>query len=390
MTERLYYLDSYLTKFSARVVDRSADGLRITLDRTAFYPDSGGQPHDTGFLSGVPVVDVVDEEERIVHVMAAPLADNEVEGVIDWPRRFDHMQQHSGQHLLSAVMSASYGIETVSFHLGADSSTIDVNASSLDAKRVIEIERRANELIAENRPVTVGFEDAANAADLRKASAREGTLRIVTIEGLDRSACGGTHVRATGEIGSILLRGFDRIRGNLRIEFLCGLRAVRRARMDFEALSRISKTLSTGFDETPDVVDAQCEALQAAEKTLRRLSTDLAGFRGRELYEATPQDADGRRHTVQRQDGSLGDDVRSMAQAFTAQPGAVFLALANDPPSVLFAVSADTGLNAGVLLKAALAKAGGRGGGGPQVAQGSVPTSDALALVAAELEKAGR
>src|SRR5215469_16562089 len=155
VTERLYYTDSYLRRFSARIVDRSPDGLTVYLDRTAFYPTSGGQPFDTGSLSGIPVVDVVDEDDRIAHRIAAPAPPvAEVEADVDWTRRFDHMQQHSGQHLLSAVFEELYHLKTVSFHLGADSSTIDLDGIPVDARVLEETERRANEVIWENRPVT--------------------------------------------------------------------------------------------------------------------------------------------------------------------------------------------------------------------------------------------
>jgi Ser-tRNA(Ala) deacylase AlaX len=205
MTERLYYTDSYRREFQARVVDRSADARTVYLDRTLFYPASGGQPFDLGSLAGIAVVEVVDEEERIAHRLAAPLADADVvAGEIDWPRRFDHMQQHSGQHLLSAVFEELYGLHTVSFHLGAESATIDLEGGPVEPRMLTEAEARAAQLVSENRAVDVRFEDASAARGLRKAPDRAGKLRIVSIDGLDRSACGGTHVRATGEIGPIL------------------------------------------------------------------------------------------------------------------------------------------------------------------------------------------
>src|SRR5260370_30386200 len=223
MTERLYYTDSYLREFQARVVERSADGCTVYLDRTLFYPASGGQPFDAGSIAGVAVVEVVDEEERIAHRLAAPLtADGEVAGEIDWARRFDHMQQHSGQHLLSAVFEELFGLHTVSFHLGADSASIDVEGGPVEARTVVEAERRANQVVAENRAMDVRFEDASMAQGLRKPSERAGTLRIVSIDRLDRSACGGTHVRTTGEIGPVLLPRTEEMRQAGRVAFVCG------------------------------------------------------------------------------------------------------------------------------------------------------------------------
>jgi len=258
MTERLYYNDSYGREFAARVVERSADGRTVYLDRTLFYPASGGQPFDVGSIAGVAVIEVVDEEERIAHRLAAPLeAEGEVAGEIDWARRFDHMQQHSGQHLLSAVFEELFGLHTVSFHLGAESATIDLEGGGVEARMVTEAEWRANQVVAENRAMDVRFEDAGAAQGLRKASEREGLLRIVSIEGLDRSACGGTHVRTTGEIGPILLRRTEKIRQSVRVEFVCGGRAVRRARADFEALTRIAQLFSAPLDEVAGMVAAK-------------------------------------------------------------------------------------------------------------------------------------
>jgi alanyl-tRNA synthetase len=376
VTDRLYYNDSYLTEFPARVVDKSPDGLRIYLDRTAFYPTSGGQPFDIGKVGGVDVIEVVDEDGRIAHQVAAPVQAVEVAGVIDWQRRFDHMQQHTGQHLLSAVLVDLFGAQTVSFHLGVDSCTIDVTRT-LEPAQIRDAERRANEIVFENRPVTVGFEDSSQDLGLRKPTEREGVIRIISIQDLDRSACGGTHVRATGEIGPILIRKLDRIRGNQRIEFLCGLRAVKRARADFEAISSVARSFSAPPDDVAGLAAAQLEKLQDSEKARRRLATELAQARGRELYASTAPGPDGIRRVVRRV-ASLGDEPRAVAQSFTAGAKSVFLAMGEDPPAILLAASPDSGVNAGEFLKAALAKAGGRGGGSATMAQGSLPSKDFL------------
>ena len=384
MTERLYYTDSYLREFRARVTGRSDDGRRIYLDRTAFYPASGGQPHDTGSIAGVPLVEVEDEGERLAHIVAAPVAEDEVDCRIDWARRFDHMQQHSGQHLLSAVFVERFGMATVSFHLGQESSTIDLDTATLEAARMLEAERRANEAVCENRPLSVTLEDAGETRDLRKPSERDGTLRIVSIEGLDRSACGGTHVARSGEIGPILLRKLERIRNTVRVEFLCGGRAVGRARADFDALSRVAQMVSGSLDEAPGLVAAQFEAARNADKLRRKLEADLAQYQGRELYSATAPDEAGVRRVLRRAPCGNLEDLRAIAQSFTAQAKAVFVAVVDEPPTVLLAVSADgsdSGIDAGKLLKAALTQAGGRGGGNQRMAQGSLPSRDALEQV---------
>ncbi|HYL36560.1 MAG TPA: alanyl-tRNA editing protein [Bryobacteraceae bacterium] len=383
MTERLYYDQSYLTAFRARVVDASPERRRIYLDRTAFYPASGGQPFDTGQLGGVSVIEVVDEEQRIAHILDAPLAETEVAGVIHWDRRFDNMQQHTGQHLLSAVLIELFDAPTVSFHLGAESSTIDVGRA-LDAAQIRETERRANQIVFENRPVTIAYQNSSEDLELRKPSAREGLVRIVSIQDLDRSACGGTHVRATGEIGPILIRKLDRIRGNLRIEFLCGLRSTGRARADFEALSAIARSFSAPLDETPALVDSQREQLLETERVRRRLATELAQARGRELYAATAAGGNGLR-AVERRVESLSDDLRAEAQSFTSGLRSVFLAVADQPPAILLAASSDSGVHAGELLKKVVTQAGGRGGGSASMAQGSVPSKQLLDSLAQAL-----
>jgi alanyl-tRNA synthetase len=387
LTERLYYDDSYITEFRANVIERGDAGRRVYLDRTAFYPASGGQPFDTGRINGVSLVEVLDEGERIAHLTGAPVEADEVECRIDWPRRFDHMQQHSGQHLLSAVLVELCGISTLSFHLGNEVSTIDIGASALEAERVRAVERRVNEVVFENRPISVAYEHSSEDLQLRKPSEREGTLRIVSIDRLDRSACGGTHVRSTGEIGPVLIRKHEKVRGKVRIEFLCGLRAVERARADYEALSQIGRLFSAALDETPALVAAQIEKLRETEKVRRRLAIELAQAKGRELYQQTAAGAAGKRRHVRRiASGAIDEELRAEAQAFVAGPNAVFVALLEAPPAILLAVSADSGIHAGNTLKEAFARLGGRGGGNAQVGQGSLPAMEALEQLRKELE----
>jgi alanyl-tRNA synthetase len=385
MTVRIYYTDSYLVTFDASVVETSGDGLRVYLDRTAFYPSSGGQPNDLGTLNGIRVVDVIDEDDRIAHVLEKPLQASVVSGCIDWPRRRDHMQQHSGQHLLSAVFESLYGMKTVSFHLGAESSTIDLETAAVSPAQLRAVEERAFDLVLKCRPLGVGFEDASAAEGLRKASEREGTLRIVSIDGVDRSACGGTHVRSTGEIGPILIRKLDKIRGNVRVEFLCGHRAMRRARADFEALNAAAKLFSSPLDEVPDLVETLQEQAREADKARRKLALELTLRRGAELFAASAEQPSGvRRHVERVGVGGLGDEIRALAQGFTAAGRGVFVAACDYPPSVMIAASADSGVHAGNRLKELLAAHGGRGGGSAQMAQASLPSLEALnALLAA-------
>ena len=384
MTERLYYTDSYLTNFTAEVAE--ADGCKVRLGRSAFYPASGGQPHDLGTIGGIQIAEVIDEDD-VVHVLTHPLAQaGAVQCTVDWRRRFDHMQQHTGQHLLSAVLIEMLGAETVSFHMGSDVSTVELATASLAPDALQAAELRCNQVIAENRAVSVAFEDAATAAGLRKPPKREGTIRIVSIEGLDRSACGGTHVRSTGEIGCILLRGTERIRGNIRLEFVCGLRAIRRARADYDALSGVARSFSVGVDDAAKSVAAQSARLADAEKIRRKLAQELAAIRGRELHAATPPNAAGLRIAV-REVPALDDDMRIEAQAFATAGTAVFIAYCRTPASLIVAASPDSGLNAGSLVKSAVTARSGRGGGSAAMAQGSVPSAEQLPHAIEEIRK---
>jgi alanyl-tRNA synthetase len=391
MTERLYYSDAYLREFRARVTASEDLGCRVYLDRTAFYPTSGGQPFDQGTLGGVAVLEVVDEEDRIAHILSAPLeilsaplGVAEVAGSIDWSRRFDHMQQHTGQHLLSAVFEELHRVPTVSFHLGAESSTIDLQTADLqtppDPARLEAVEERCAQIVGEGRPISISFEDAATATGLRKESGRGGTLRIVSIEALDRSACGGTHVRSTAEIGPILIRKVEKVRGNMRVEFVCGLRALRQARADYHALAAIARTLSTPMDRAAEALAAQAERIKTLEKIAHRQALDLAAREGRELHAATQPDESGLRRVTERR--AIDEVTRARAQAFAGCGKAAYLAVCADPPSLLLAASADSGVDAGARVKAAVTALGGRGGGNPTIAQGSAPSLELLDLPA--------
>ena len=385
MTERLYYHDATVRSFSARVVDVADEGRRVYLDRTAFYPTSGGQPHDEGTLDGSRVVDVVDEGERIAHILDAPLVKTPpaaLAGEIDWHRRHDHMQQHTGQHLLSAVLDDMLGLRTVSVHFGTDTSTLDVadaagQGTVLAADVLANVELRANALVAEARPVVVGFEDGALVTGLRKSSDREGTLRIVTIEGIDRSACGGTHVATTAAIGPVLLRRQERVRQGLRIEFICGERAIRRVRRDLEILSQIARSYSASLDETAKLVEGQSAELAELQSENRRLNESLASYGAAELHRAASPRADGLRIVVHRVPAGA-DSARALALAFASLPRAVLVVASGTPPSILVATSTDSSLDAGKLLRPLLDRVGGRGGGSARLAQGSAPSPEAV------------
>ena len=367
MTERIYYTDAYAKTFSAAVVRTEDGGRRLYLDRTAFYPASGGQPSDKGTIAGIPVLDVIDEDEAVAHILEQPV-EGAVECAIDWERRFDLMQQHSGQHLISAVFHELYGWETVSVHMGELASTVDLNVASIAPEEIERAELRANAIVAENRLLCVAFADAAEDLGLRKATARTGTIRVVSIEGLDRSACGGTHVRATGEIGAIAIRKSEKIRSSTRLEFFCGARAVRRARADYETIARVTQQFSAAQAET--------------SRKLRKLEAELARYQARELYDAAPE-SNGLKLCIHS--GESQDALRDLAQAYCTNPKALFLGTAQT--TILIASSEDSGIACGPKLQAALKSRGLRGGGSPRLAQGSVTDPNQQAAILEELKK---
>src|ERR1051325_8271085 len=264
MTERLYYADAYLHEFDASITRvESRDGrTAVYLDRTAFYPTSGGQPFDIGtFGDRCRVVDVIDEDDEIAHVVEGTLSTGErVHGSIDWTRRFDHMQQHTGQHVLSAAIDRLFGVKTVSFPPCTAASTIDLSRE-LTAKDLVRAEIEANRIVWENRPVAIRYATAEEAAamPLRKESVREGTLRLIDVAGFDLSACGGTHVSKTGGIGVIAIGAVERFKGGQRVEFFCGGRALTKFRAMRDALAGAVRVLSV----LPDALPQAIEKLQA-------------------------------------------------------------------------------------------------------------------------------
>ena len=387
MTQRLYYEDARLARFDAVVTEVSPDGRDVYLDRSAFYPTSGGQPHDTGLLGAARVTDVVDEDDRVLHRIegAAPSMGARVECAIDWARRFDHMQQHTGQHLLSALLEDLRGLPTVSVHFGDERATLDVHGSAIDPMLLRDLEQRANEVVSENREVRVTFADASGAGALRKPSERTGTIRIIEIDGIDRSACGGTHVARTGEIGAVMLRDVERVRDGTRVSFVCGLRAVRAARLEFEALSGAARVLSAHALELPQAVATQFARVDALEKQLRRVREERDALQASVLHARATAGANGARRVVSRVPSATAEELTGLGQAVCALGGATFVGVSEDPAAVVYGASGELGLHAGQLLRAALQAHGGRGGGSPRMSQGVLPDPGNLDAVIALL-----
>ena len=314
-------------------------------------------------------------------MLAAPLPGELAIGRVDWARRFDHMQQHTGQHLLSAVVADLFGYVTVGVHFGRESSTLDLDTESLTPEQVGIAENRINEIVSQNRPVEVSFVEAELAVGLRKPSDRPGILRVVTIQELDRSACGGTHVRATGEIGAILIRKIERVRKSTRVEFLCGGRAIRQARADHDLISTLAADFSAAADELPRLIETVRGELKEAKTARREVEDRLDLYRARELHAATMPDPTGVRRVTVREDASSIEALRGLAVAFTSMPMTVFVGAVRNPPAVLLATSPDSGIDAASVLKSLLTSVGGRGGGSPRLAQGIVPGRRQLEMV---------
>ena len=391
MTERLYFRDARLLEFDATIVGHAGDNQRVVLDRTAFYPTSGGQPHDTGLLDGARVTDVIDADDRIVHVVDRPLATGPVHGAVDAARRLDHMQQHSAQHVLSALAQDRLGWDTASVHFGDDHSSIEFAVAAASVTQLADLERWANGVVREARGVKVGFEDSLAAArvGLRKPSPRAGEIRVISIADLDRSACGGTHVARTSEIGCIQLAGTEKIRGHVRLAFLAGDRVLAHARASEALLAELARNLNCAASELAALVPARQLEIKRLRDRAAELEQDLAIRQLAELVETTARSTDGLRRVRHRGADMPATMVRAMMQAVASLDHVLLVATTAAPPTVYVATSADSGLDAGALVKAEIGKIGGRGGGSARAAQGTAPSEPAVEQLAAVMLDAG-
>lgn len=388
MTERIYYTDPYVREFEARVVRvDDLDGHRsIVLDRTAFYPTSGGQPFDVGRLGDLRVVEVVEDEDGTLRHMIAPGVEERlyqpgetVRGVVDWERRFDHMQQHTGQHVLSAAFDALVHARTESFHLGATSSTIDLGRE-VTPSEIARAEADANRIVWEDRPVAIRFAGAAEAARLpmRKESGREGVLRLIDVEGYDLSACGGTHVARTGAIGIIAVASWEKFRGGSRIEFVCGGRALRA----FHALRDTTADNVRLLSVHPKEVPAAIERIQAESKDARRRIKDLHAQLARHEAAALADAAAESRAVVHVLEGWDQNGLKTIASVICERAGYTAALFSAPPPSaVVIARGAGATTDAAGVLKQLTERFGGKGGGRPDLAQGGGLQGDPQEMV---------
>jgi alanyl-tRNA synthetase len=379
VTERLYYPDSYVREFDATLVDTVSHEGRtaLVLDRTAFYPTSGGQPFDTGMFGDVRVLDVVDDDEgRVLHVVDRAPSQTSLRGMIDWTRRFDHMQQHTGQHVLSAAFARLLGVRTESFHMGVDYSTIDL-AREVSAREIAGAEDEANRIVWEDRPVGIRFASAEEAASLglRKESKREGTLRLIDVDGFDLSACGGTHVSRTGAIGIIAVSAVEKVRGGSRVTFLCGGRAL----AGFRGLRDVVAGSVRALSVLPAELPAAIERLQAEGKDLRKTVKDLQGKQA--VQEAASlasgaESLDAAKVVFAVLPGWDAAGLKSIATSIAERPGHAAILVSDPPPlAIVIARAPDVSLDAGALLRTLADRHGGKGGGRAELAQGGGLTS---------------
>jgi alanyl-tRNA synthetase len=391
-TERLYYRDPYTVEFDARVIDirERAAQPAVVLDRSAFYPTSGGQPFDTGRLGDAAVLEVEEDEEgAIVHVLDRPLeAGAAVHGRVDWDRRFDHMQQHTGQHVLSAAFARLDGVATVSFHLGSAASTIDL-ARQVTAAEIERAESEANKIVWQDRAVAIRFASPEEAArmPLRKEPVRSGDLRLIDVQDFDLSACGGTHVARTGAIGIIAVSGAEKFKGMTRVTFVCGGRALRQYRELKGAVDASLRHLSVTVPELAGAIERQQAELREARKSIRDLQERLAVHEAASLL-AGAREIAGVRVVAEAVAGYDAPALKAMASVLAASPRtAAVLVSQVEPALVVVARSPDVAFDASAILRALTASFGGRGGGKPDLAQGGGLTASPGRILDAAVEQ---
>jgi len=374
-TKRIYYDDAFAKEFSGSVkaaIEKEGT-WRVILDETAFYPTSGGQPNDLGMLSEARVMDVMDEGDEVVHVLDRPVQGT-VTGRIDWGRRFEHMQQHTGQHLLSAVLMKQFGWETVSFHLGEEICTIDVRSAEPGAEALLAAEKAANEVIFEDRLVKALYatREELRSLGVRKEVDREGILRAVEIEGVELQPCGGTHVARTGQIGMIQLRRCTKIRQDWRIEFLCGARVAKAARADYETRKATAERLKCSVEEVLAMLDKALAERDASYKSGRERGEKLAAFEAEKIVNDTPPGIDGIRVVMRVFEGMDANYVLMLAPALAAHEKTIALVARKECGHIFFGQGPGVGEDMNALLKKVLEQVGGKGGGTKDFARGGL------------------
>jgi alanyl-tRNA synthetase len=375
-THRLYYDDAYLHTFEANVIGCEPSNSvfsesgpiaawEVLLDRTAFYPTSGGQPNDLGTIGEANILDVRDAGETIVHIVDRTVERGRAEAVVDWPRRFDHMQQHTGQHLLSAMFAERFGLPTVSFHLGSDVCTVDLRGPDPTGEILQGVQRAANEAVFEDHAVTVRYGTAEQLAEVgvRKEVDREGLLRAIEIESADLQPCGGTHVKSTGQIGLILLRRCTRVRQDWRVEFVCGRRAEQVASEDFQLVQSLSKRLSAAPEDLLAATDKAFGERDANYKSLRVALQELAEARAALMVASAPRTTKGTRVVAELLRGAHPDLLLPLATELAKQDGTVAVLVLEETGQLVLAQHAAAKEDLASVMKQVFAAYPGKGGG---------------------------
>lgn len=393
VAQRLYFDDPYLQTFDAQVRARRMwnEHPAVALDRTAFYPEGGGQGGDCGMLSGVHVLDTqADDDGEVWHILAAPLDADAVQGVIDWKRRFDLMQQHHGQHLLSAAFEQQLGARTVSVHLGDEGCTLDLDQLPFTATQIAAVEHAVNAMVWANVEIYARFVSPEELATipLRKPPKVHERIRIVSAGDFDHSACGGTHPRRTGEVGAVVIRRWDKYKGGIRVEFVCGGRAVRDYATRRDLLQHLAGALHVGLFELPAAVTRLQTTADEQHKALEEAQRKLAVYEARELL-GTAEHIDGVPVVVQAFADRSVDNVRLLARHIADNGGVALLGVRADKAQLIFTRAAHLPHDMRTALTAATAIVSGRGGGKPEAAQGGGPDlarlDEALAAARATL-----
>jgi alanyl-tRNA synthetase len=396
-TSRLYFSDSSLVEFQANVltvtpVDR---GDCVVLDATAFYPTGGGQPNDLGRLNEVQVIDVYEDEAGTIYHLVEKRGSIEpgqnVTGIVDRARRQDHMQQHSGQHILSQAFVQCCGAETRSFHLGSLTSTIDIDLQSPTLELMRAAEDIANAVVFEDRPMRVHLvnEDEAARLPLRKESAVKGDIRVIEIENFDWSPCGGTHAARTGQIGLIAIRSFERAKKMTRVEFVCGARALAEYRSASDVAFAVARQFSADRDSAPELVARALQEIKSTKKRVREL-LDLAMIAEASAMLEAGLDCGTFKIVQAGFDSRDLEEIRVLAAKIVNREPAIALLGTKEPSAarLVFARSESLMQNMGQLLSEACEMLGGRGGGKPNLAQGGGPNAERLdEAIAAAAEK---
>jgi alanyl-tRNA synthetase len=388
VTERLYYNDSHLTEFEARVTgvtERVSGWVAVTLDRTAFYPTGGGQPSDTGTLNDTRVVECIDmEDEGVLHVIQGRslAVGAQVKGCVDWPRRLDHIQQHTGQHILSQAFVSLFDAETRGFRMMEQYSEIDVALDNPTEEKIDRAVELANRIIWEDRPIRirqVAKEEAAQ-LPLRKESAREGELRLIEIEGFDLTPCGGTHARAAGEVGIIAVRSFERAKGMARIEFVAGGRALADYNRANHTAREVAAIFSAGRDEAAGLVSRLMDENKQLLRRVRTLEEVAARVEAEELRAEAKTLSDGVRLCARIFDERDAESLKKIALALINQPKMIVLLGSRDRDAarLVFARSEDAPGDMNALMREACALLDGRGGGRADLAQGGARNVEKL------------